>query len=134
MLVEWSDSYSVGISKFDEQHKKLFQMTNTLFEGIRQNKKKEAMDEVLDGLVAYTVTHFSAEEEIMVRHGFSGYDSHKAEHDQLVSRVKEFHAQYHSGTALLTTEVLGFVVEWLKNHIAKTDKSYSSYLIERGMG
>ncbi len=134
MLTEWQDSYAVGINLFDEQHKKLFKMLGTLFDGMKAKKKKEAMSAVLDELLLYTVTHFTAEEQVMLRHGYPGYEAHKKEHDALTSKVKTFHTNFNAGTALLTSELIGFLVNWLKNHIAETDQKYAPFMKEKGEG
>ena len=133
MYMEWTESYSTGIARFDDQHKKLFALVNALLDGIKDERRKEAMGEVLDELVQYTVSHFSEEEKEMMAHNYSGYDEHKKEHDELTSKVRDFRTRYKAGTALMTVELLGFIVNWLKTHIAGTDKKYAPFLIEKGV-
>jgi len=133
MDFEWNDSYKVGVENFDEQHKKLFHLLNTLFKGIKEGKKKETMGQVLNELLEYTIYHFSAEEELMEKHQYPELARHKLEHENFTGKVERYYEGFHTGIAPLTADVLGFLVSWLKNHIAETDKHYSSFFNEKGV-
>jgi len=38
-LIEWNERYSVGISLIDDQHQRLVQMANELYEGCTQGEE-----------------------------------------------------------------------------------------------
>ncbi|HEU0264647.1 MAG TPA: bacteriohemerythrin, partial [Geobacterales bacterium] len=86
-LLTWNDSYSVKISLFDDQHKKLIDMINDLHDAMKVGKGKEAMGVVLGRLADYTGNHFAAEEQKMKEHAFPGYEEHKKEHNLLMVQV-----------------------------------------------
>lgn len=133
MYMEWSDKYCTGIETFDGHHKRLFNLTNTLLDGLRENKGREAMGKVIDELIDYTDYHFKAEEEAFESSGYPDMEEQKKEHENLISQVKDFKERYEAGTALMTVEMLGFLKRWLENHIANADKKYGPFLSQKGI-
>jgi hemerythrin len=127
-FMEWTDSLSVRIETFDNQHKRLIVLLNELHEGMRAKKGKEAVDKVLDGLVEYTRSHFAAEEAAFDAHGYPEAAEHKKEHAELLAKVGELHEKHHKGSLFVSIEVLDFLNAWLKNHIMMTDKLYGTFL------
>lgn len=125
-LMEWSEKLSVGVSQFDEEHKKLVGMVNELFDAVQAGRGKEKLGPILAGLINYTKTHFANEERYMAEHKFAGLKAHKEEHDKLTKQVVEIQAKFEGGAAAaLSVEVLNFLKNWLIKHILGTDKAYS---------
>lgn len=133
MYIQWDEKFSVNIRQFDAQHQRLFELVNNLHRGMKEGNKRDALQATLDGLIAYTITHFGAEEQMMLKHGYPGFDTHHKEHDDLLSQVREFKVNFDAGKSMLTVEVMGFLVNWLTHHIAGTDKKYSAYLNGKGV-
>ena len=92
-LMEWNDKLSVGITQFDNEHKRLVAMVNDLFDGVQAGRGKDLLGPVLDGLITYTKTHFANEERYMQLHNFPEFAAHKAEHDALTKQVMDVHAK-----------------------------------------
>ena len=117
-LMEWNEKLSVGITQFDNEHKVLVGMVNDLF----------------DGLINYTKTHFANEERFMTLHKYPNFEAHKAEHDALAKQVLDVQAKYKSGaSAALSMEVMNFLKNWLVKHIMGTDKTYGPFLNSKGV-
>ncbi len=134
MYAEWdSEKFSVGIDLFDSQHKTLLGLINQLHDGMKEGKSKEALGKVLDELMRYTMTHFSDEERLMKKHGFPGYEKHFHEHQELLARVREFKSDYDAEIKIMAVEVMGFLADWLVNHIAQSDRGYVPFLKEKGV-
>jgi hemerythrin len=132
-LITWSDRYSVGIARIDAEHRKLVDLVNELYAAIVACNPTSVTARVLDGLASYTVSHFSAEEALMKRHGFPGYVQHKAEHDKLVAQVKQLQQDLRAGKAAVSQEVMSFLQSWLIGHILGMDKKYTSHLKAAGV-
>ena len=63
-LLTWTPDLSVGIEIIDNQHKRIVEYINQLHEArIRQDK--EAISQVIEELVDYTLSPFSFEESMM---------------------------------------------------------------------
>jgi len=132
-LITWSNDLSVSIKKFDEEHKKLITMINDLHMAMGSGNGKDVLGPVLARLVDYTKTHFAAEEELMQKHGYPGYVSHKALHDGLTRQVIDLQNKFGEGKVLITVQVMNFLKDWLSSHIINTDKKYSHYLNSKGV-
>lgn len=132
-LMEWDNSYSVGVAEFNEQHKKLFGLINTLNDAMKAGKSKDALGDVLKGLIDYTATHFAAEEKMMLTHDYLQTQMHKGEHDKLVKQVLKLQDEFKAGKMMLSMEVMNFLKDWLNTHIAVSDKKYGSFFNAKGI-
>ncbi len=134
-LMEWNPKLSVGVNQFDNEHKQLLAMLNQLFDASQAGSAKDVLGKILDGLVAYTQTHFANEERYMKMHNFADYAAHKAEHDALAKQVLAVQAKYHQPgpSAALGMEVLTFLKNWLTKHIQGSDKKYTPFMLEHGV-
>ncbi len=133
LLINWTDQYSVKVAKFDDQHKHLVQLINMMHDAMKSGKGKEVLKPTLEKLVKYTVEHFADEEREMKKSGYSGYLTHKYEHDKLTVTAKDLYNKVSKGETVLTMEVLQFLQDWLVNHIVKVDKQYVDHLCSAGV-
>jgi hemerythrin len=132
-LFVWSKDYSVGVERFDDEHKKLFGMMNNLHDAMREGRGKSVMADVLKELVDYTHYHFQHEEKVMKEHFYPQLAAHQQAHKDLTDRVIEYQEQYESGKRMLSVEMVEFLVDWLKKHIAGVDKQYTEFLNSKGV-
>ncbi len=133
-LMEWTEKLSVGVTQYDNEHKKLVGMVNELYDGMQAGHGKEVLGAILDWLIDYTKTHFANEEKAFVAHNYPDYQSHKAEHDALTKQVLEVQKKYQAGASVvLSMEVMSFLKNWLVKHIMGTDKSYRPFLNSKGV-
>lgn len=133
MYVKWDDSYSNGIELFDDQHKGLFKLINELHDGIRDKKNREALGVALGGLMEYTKTHFTDEENAMQSTNYPGYAQHKNEHVAFIIQVADIHDRFRDGDPVMTMELVGLLVNWLKHHIQTVDRAYGPHFKAAGM-
>ncbi len=132
-LLRWSDSLSVGIDSIDSQHKNLIGLINELNVQINSGSAKEAVGRTLGKLIDYTGSHFQNEERLFAGHDYPEQTSHKELHSKLVTQVLHFQDQFEKGEKDISLELMEFLKDWLVNHIKKTDKQYSSFLISKGV-
>lgn len=132
-FIKWSDDLSVKVAKFDEQHKRLIEHTNALFEAMSRGQGKQHMESTLSSLYVYTRTHFEDEEQEMHKHAYPGLTDHAAEHRSFIEKLDGFIQKMNKGELYLSVEVLDFLQDWLQTHIRYTDKNYSQFLSERGV-
>lgn len=84
MPLEWTPALSVGVEEIDGQHRELFRRAGRLLDGIRRGDPEE-IDELVEYLHRYAISHFGAEEAAMRETRYPGYARHKAEHDRFIS-------------------------------------------------
>ena len=70
---EFTDAYLTGIPSIDEEHARLFEIANEVYDLLEDELVTDKYDrivEMIDELRAYTKTHFANEEAYMERIGF----------------------------------------------------------------
>ena len=130
-LMDWNDKLSVGVEMIDGDHKKLVAMVNELHDAVREARGKEVLGRVLDGLIAYTKTHFGREEVEMTKFKYPRAPEHFKEHAALAAKVIEVQTKYKAGnSAVLSMEVMAFLRDWLLKHIQASDRALGVFLID----
>lgn len=132
-LITWSDSLSVKVRQFDDQHKKLVDLVNQLHDGMKAGKGAQVMGDILKSLISYTQTHFAAEERLMKTHNYPDFEAHKKEHNNLVMQVLDLQKQLQSGKPVLTQNVMNFLRDWLTKHIQGDDRKYGPFFNGKGV-
>jgi hemerythrin len=132
-LITWTDNLSVNVNEIDEQHKKLVMMINELNEAMQQGKGKDIIGNILIGLADCTGEHFSTEEKYFDQFKYPDSLVHTQEHQEFVERVGDFIKEFDAGKTMLSVQVMGFLKEWLVNHIQGSDKEYSPYFNQHGL-
>lgn len=133
MYAEWNDSYSIGVGRIDEQHKRLFELVNNLFMGIKADDSANAVEVALSSLVEYAQEHFSTEEDLMDRHSYPRVRAHIDEHSQLLGAIDAYIEKTKSGEPLSGVGLLTQLVEWLHGHMGATDMDLGNFLNTRGV-
>ena len=131
-LIEWQENYSVGIQEFDEQHKSLIDIINTLHDSQKQNREWQTLAVILRSLMAYAANHFAVEEKLMVQYGYPDFDRHRLAHNEFVRTITNFQEDFQEARAVLPDELMHFLSEWLVGHILVVDKQYSLFFNEKG--
>ena len=121
-LILWRDTFSVGNSRIDNQHKHLVQLINKLFNNLAAKDKDDLMRKIFNELVDYTKNHFSMEEMLMQELKHPNYMAHKDEHSQFIIKIGVLREKYLKGEMKVNLETLNFLKDWLLNHIIGTDK------------
>ncbi len=133
--LEWDEIFSTGIERFDNQHKVLFGFLNVLRANTVGKRDKDVVNEVVDSLLSYTMTHFLEEEIVLCRLEFPGYADHKAEHDDFLIAVRDLYIRFKAGKSesrIIAAEIVTVVSEWLQGHILVKDKAYGEFLLQKG--
>ncbi len=123
-LMNWDEKYSVGITKIDEQHKKLINLINKLYDAMREGKGKEVLLSILDETLEYTKYHFVTEEGLFKQYSYSQIEDHIKEHRDMKGKVEQLYLDVQTGKTSISIEVFNFLKFWLNNHILNTDCKY----------
>ncbi len=132
ILIHWKPEYSVNIKEIDQQHKKLFDLINWLYDSIVRNEKDDIIEQILIELKDYAFVHFKDEEKYLVKAREMGYmesDPHMSEHNEFINVIEKFHQKYINGNPQIKQEVVEFLQRWITQHIINSDKKYMKYLI-----
>ena len=125
----WTQNLSVGVAIIDDQHKKLFEMADQLFEAGRNHKGKEQVGDMLRFLDAYTKKHFSEEEAYMLSIGYRDLAVQKKAHSDFMQQLASLKKEYEEtgGSIAVIINANQMVVNWLISHISVQDKKIGEY-------
>jgi len=130
----WTEKLSVGIRVIDDDHKRLIGLLNELYDAMQAGRGRQALGNILDGLIQYTKLHFAREEKFFADTGYPGAIPHKQEHEKLTSQVLEVQQKYAAGSsAALSIAVLNFLQNWLMQHIQVSDQRYRPHFTSCGI-
>ena len=125
-LVEWDDSFLIGIEELDYEHKALIDDINKLHEELTKHDEESQVENVLGSIDARMRAHFALEERFMKDHGYEFFDEHKREHDQLLDWYTEYMLLFlHDGGATSSDPIEDTLRYWVANHIINSDKKMS---------
>ncbi len=131
--MEWSDTFDTGNEVVDSQHRNLLVNINALAKSL-QDDDMDAVSEVLEFLVQYTVEHFSTERALMEEYDYPFTKMHLDEHHKFVKRVEELKEELLSASqdklySLFRINL--FLYDWLISHSTRVDKHLMTYIAEQ---
>jgi hemerythrin len=131
----WTQDLSVGVSEIDNQHKKMFEMADALFDAEKGRKEKAFLAELFGFLDDYVREHFADEEQYMMKIGYPGFARQKKEHDVFIRQLEILKKEFASsgGDIVLTINTNHIILDWLRDHISKLDKKIGEYAKSKGL-
>lgn len=125
-MIKWSDDYLIGIEEIDNQHKKLFEITDSAFNLLMDDLRVDKYDEIvgiIEELKNYAAYHFKSEEEYMLSRGYKRYFSQKVDHDDFIEKINSFDLnKVDENQNAYLMSIVEFAVQWISNHIIQKDK------------
>lgn len=129
-LLDWTDDLRVGVPAIDAQHREIFRRLRDFREAHAEGRGAEEIEPVLTFLADYVIEHFADEERLMKERGYAARGRHRVEHRAFRAVLEGFVACYRSSGAstLLGLQIEHRCVDWLINHIRKTDQELAKFL------
>ena len=118
----WRDELNTGIDVLDGQHKRIVEFINEL-DRVRVAGGRDAIGEIIEGMVDYTLSHFAFEETLMEDAGYEFLRGHKKVHELFVRRVADFQTKFQGGEDV-ADGLHGLLSRWLFSHIRNDDAAY----------
>jgi len=127
--LQWSSNLDTGIEVIDEQHKRIVNYINQLYDA-KESGDQTMVGDVINELVDYTISHFAFEESLMEQAGYSFLEPHKKVHEMFTHKVNDFVTRHKNGEDVLE-EVLTMLNRWLINHIQNEDGDYTDIVQDK---
>ncbi len=133
MSINWTEDLATNVFQIDMQHKQLFNTINDLLEACKKGQAKSEMLKVIDFLEKYVNEHFASEESYMEKYSYPHLAAHKREHANFIKDFNKFKREFNTEgiTLSMIVSLTHTLVQWLTNHIRKTDKLMASFLKEQ---
>ncbi len=134
-MFNWKDDYSVKIPLIDEQHKRLFEIGNSINELLKDYNGQDSFDEImkqLDEMSKYTKCHFAQEEKLMSYYGYEDIEEHLKEHHKFIAYLEGFDLNdIDLDQREVLLNMIRFISSWIFKHIMHTDFKYSDFIVEK---
>ena len=132
-FISWNEIYSLGIEKIDNQHKKLIEIINKLFDSFSEGKAEDIIPEIIKELTEYTQYHFKTEEELFEKYNYPEKESHTGRHNEFINNVKDWKEKLNNNNKELPYELMEYLKKWMLQHILKEDKDYGKFFKEKNI-
>jgi len=132
-MLEWKEEYSLGLQEIDNQHIKLIELINRLYDAFIKRQQSDEVIKVIVELSEYIDVHFSTEEVYFKRFNYAETTEHIKEHHFFIEKVKEFQTQVKENKGRYVFNIINFLQDWLVNHVTVTDKKYIECLKKNGV-
>ena len=135
LRLNWHHSYECGDITIDNEHRKLFDLANTLMESaFARNENPKGFDQALEKLLAHVVKHFADEEAILSLNHYSDLDEHKAAHKALIDHAIQLRNSIAEG-GINIGELVNFIaVTVVAQHMLKEDRKFYPLFAKGGFG
>lgn len=119
-MFKWSEKYITGHKAIDEQHEELFSVIESV-ENMLVNSSDVSSDklsEAFEGLLHYTIYHFSTEEEFWQVHDQALYNYQRKEHEAFVSQLESLDVNLiESNGRVYVDQLMVQLSDWVVNHV-----------------
>lgn len=125
IYMKWRPDFNLGIEEIDKQHRKIVDLINELSEAFMKDTAREKLSDIFKELIDYADYHFKDEEALFSAHNFPFTAEHIEMHKRFIQKVTNLKQKYEEDQPV-TFRVLGFMKEWLTDHILDADREYAS--------
>jgi hemerythrin len=129
-FIEWETRHAIGIRLIDEQHQKLIDITNQLFEGCLLGNETAArhFKIAIRKAVDYARHHFVTEEILMETIKYPGIEQHKREHAEFIKEILRRIRDFEEKKPFVPNSYVRYLRDWFMTHIVFHDKKYMEYI------
>ena len=133
MALTWDDSFLLGITDIDEQHRTIIEQFTSFSEAIQSGTAKEKLHDTAHFLVKYAGEHFALEETYMERYDYPKIAEQRREHQEFSSYAVELLQKVEEDGASreLALALSGKMIRWVIQHIRNYDHEMGDYVRER---
>jgi hemerythrin len=128
--VLWDEEYSIGVKTIDNQHKKLFDLVNALYDLEDGDDVKEKLRKILYDFSDYIKTHFQNEEHYMLSIDFPYLEQHQQIHNDIIKSLSEI---IHTPAKLniIKSKMRIVAKRYLIDHIQQEDIKIKHFIEEK---
>jgi hemerythrin-like metal-binding protein len=133
----WDDSMKTGDTHIDEQHRHVLDLVDKLEAAESQtHSPTPTLYSILDELMAFTETHFMAEEHLMRRVEYPAIPMEEmlAQHAEFKNYARLRVLEFRHADDVSVLPMLSYLTEWLVNHEFGLDRMLVDWIRENQPG
>ena len=127
-LINWNESYSVGNTEMDEQHKKLIDIINKLFKSFKEGNAQDILNDILHEMIDYANFHLNSEEKLLFKYDYPEKEEHEKKHQSFRDKTEELKKTLTSDSKDTHYQLIEYLKNWWTNHILVEDMKYADFL------
>ena len=129
MAIHWNNSFKIGITEIDAQHRELFSRLEKLENDLKKGKGSEIVISTFHFLDDYVRRHFRAEEELQELYHYPHREMHAVEHATFKRRLKQLEERLatEDPSETLAAQTNALLTQWLITHVTSLDKELAGY-------
>ncbi|MDD5186409.1 MAG: hemerythrin family protein [Paludibacter sp.] len=120
----WNDSFLLNIEIIDKQHKRFFEIFDTILLLSKKEGNEGELSNVINELQEYAHFHFQTEEDLIQKANAPNSDLHIIQHEFFIRKIKEFRMANNYSNPVLINQIVIFMRKWLLMHISEVDGKY----------
>lgn len=120
-LIDWKPEFAVGVPDVDHEHRLMIDMINDVTAKLDEACIGPGVAGVLGEIHARIAAHFALEEKIMRELGYSGYATHKADHERLLDEIRDIMDEYEDDPQGARLTLAGKLDAWFGVHFRTED-------------
>lgn len=130
---QWSSAFELSVPEIDSDHMVMLQLVNIITDAVRIGDK-QLIRRNTDRLMAFTLLHFSREEQLLESWEYGETDAHRQYHAKMYEKAVDSFAkldaaQSDEALASLCDEPIAFLIE----DVIRGDVNLKSFLANRGL-
>ena len=127
-LFKWTNAHSVYLPEIDAEHRAIYRLGDELHKAVLAGADSAVLQPILVNLRETTEQHFRHEERLMRAIHYTAFDWHKRQHDAVRKRTKAAARRVAGGDSAAAGELVEFLSEWQRGHMAVADRMMSARL------
>ena len=126
----WNHACTVGVQSIDDQHGVLLDALNELRLALLHGEDSKTVRAMLKRATELMRLHVESEDKLLAQHGFPGLAAHRAEHQRLLGRLKQYEIRYEQRNADSVYELVEYLRKWFTAHTGASGREYGPWLQE----
>jgi len=127
-LIEWRESFRVGVPAVDAEHRELIELINETYAQVRARESGPTILDFLGEIYAKIAAHFALEERLMREQNYDQYEDHKADHERLLDDIRDIMDDYEDGILVSEEDLSRRLEHWFTEHFRSKDARLHKFL------
>jgi hemerythrin len=128
-ILEWNESFNLGIERFDIHHRHLVDLLNRAHDDYLEDARLDRLAATLHELFEDALRHFQVAEKYMEETNYAGVTEYLEYHKNFSRQAAAMERDLTQVWKNLPKEMLTFLKNWLTYDICKADAEYARFLM-----